>query len=93
MWNIFQAQTVSPLQVYARRGGPIYTTGIGSKPHVHSRLGEWASGREINNITFTIRRVIPSIPLEDTLIAEDFDILGIDIGIDHYVGLVRYTLN
>lgn len=52
-------------------------------------MGKRASGREINNITFTIRRVIPSI----TLIAEDIDILCIDIGIDPCVGLVNHMIN
>lgn len=30
---------------------------------------------------------------EVTLIAEDIDILDIDIGIDYYVGLVRHMLH
>jgi hypothetical protein len=33
------------------------------------------------------------MPPDDTLIAEDIDILDIDIGIDYYVGLVRHVLN
>jgi hypothetical protein len=46
-----------------------------------------------NNITFTIGGVIPSgLLMLVTLIAEDIDILDIDIGIDYYVGMVRHVL-
>lgn len=58
-----------------------------------ARLGDRASGREINNTTFTIGRVIPLIPPDDSLIVEDINIACLDIGIDHYVGLVRHMLN
>jgi hypothetical protein len=58
-------------------------------------LGGRASDRDINNITSTIGRVIPSTPPGDVthIIAEDIDLIEIDIGIDDYVGLVRHVFN
>jgi len=37
--------------------------------------------------------VIPSTPPDVTLIAENIDILDIDIGIDDYVVLIRYVFH
>jgi hypothetical protein len=48
---------------------------------------------KIDNVTLTIWGVIPSIPLDVTFIAEDIEFLDNDIGLDYYVGLVRYVLN
>ena len=64
---------------------------VPGRTYIYVSIGGLSSGRgNVDNWG-----AIPSVmmPLVDTLIAEDIDVVDNDIGIDYYVGLVRHVLH